>query len=81
MEEIRQYPLTTLSVLSIERFHSQSDEGIFRTTRSFSSSCSSEVNFKILQFLNNIDKLSLFQKIQCRHEQMFRPFWKFHAHH
>lgn len=55
--------------LSIERFNSQSAEAIFRTARSFSSSCSSGVNFTVLQFLNNIDKLSLFQKIKSRQEQ------------
>ena len=55
--------------LSIERFNCQSAEAIFRTARSFSSSCSSGVNFTVLQFLNNIDKLSLFQKIKSRQEQ------------
>lgn len=68
-------------VLSIERFHSQSAEGIFRTARSFSSSCSSGVNFTVLQFLNNTEKLSLLEKIRSRHEQTFPPFLKFPVHH
>lgn len=67
--------------LSIERFNSQSAEAIFRSARSFSSSCSSGVNFTVLQFLNNIDKLSLFQKIKSRQEQLSSPFLQFPIHH
>ena len=68
-------------VLSIDRFHSQSCESIFRTARSFSSNCSSGVNFSVLQFMNLIDKLSLYEKIKHDNEQASSPRLRFSVHH
>ena len=68
-------------VLSVERFHSQSCESIFRTARAFSSRSFSGVNFTVLQFMNLADKLSLFQKIKHRNEQSASPSMKFPIHH
>ena len=60
-------------VLCIDHFHSQSCEAISRSARTLSSNSSSGVNFTILQFLNLIEKLSLFQKIRNQHEQVTPP--------
>ena len=68
-------------VLGIDRFHSQSCESLFRAARAFSSGCSSGVNFTVLQFLNLIDKLSIFQKIKTEHEQATSPLLRFPTHH
>jgi hypothetical protein len=68
-------------LLMIDRFHSQSCEGIFRAVRSFSSNSSSGVNFTVHQFLNLVDKLSLFQKIKSQNEQLSSPQLRFPVHH
>jgi hypothetical protein len=68
-------------VLCIDRFHSQSCEAIFRSARALSSHCSSGVNFTINQFLNLIEKLTLFQKIKNQHEQAISPILRFPVHH
>ena len=68
-------------VLAVDRFHSQSCEAIFRSARAFSSKISSGVNFTVLQFMNLADKLSLFQKIKTRNEQLTSPPMRFPVHH
>ena len=68
-------------VLCVDRFHSQSCEAIFRSARALSSNFSSGVNFTVLQFLNLIEKLSLFQKIKNQHEQVASPILRFPVHH
>jgi hypothetical protein len=68
-------------VLAVDRFHSQSCEAIFRSARAFSSKISSGVNFTVLQFMNLADKLSLFQKIKTRNEQLTSPPMLFPVHH
>ena len=68
-------------VLCIDNFHSQPCESIFRTARTFSSSCSSGVNFTVLQFMNLTDKLSLYQKIKNDHERSIAPLLRFPVHH
>ena len=68
-------------VLLVERFHSQSCESVFRSARALSSNSSSGVNFSVSQFLNLIDRLSLFQKIKTEHEQGGHPMLRFPLHH
>ena len=68
-------------VLTIDRFNSQSCEGTFRAARALSSNSSSGVNFTVQQFLNLVDKLSLFQKIESHNEQLSSPQIRFPVHH
>lgn len=68
-------------VLTIDRFNSQSCEGTFRAARALSSNSSSGVNFTVQQFLNLVDKLSLFQKIKSENEQLSSPQLLFPVHH
>ena len=68
-------------VLCIDHFHSQSCKAIFCSARTLSSNSSSGVNFTILQFLNLIEKLSLFQKIKNQHGQVTPPILRFPVHH
>lgn len=68
-------------VLSIDRFHSQTCEAIFRDARAFSSNSSCGVNFSVLQFINLSDKLSHFQTIKSQNEQLDPPLFRFPVHH
>ena len=68
-------------VLSVERFHSQACEAIFRDPRAFSSNSSCGVNFSVLQFINLSEKLAHFQAIKSQNEQMDSPFFNFPVHH
>ena len=69
-------------VLSIDSFHSQTCEAIFRDARAFSSNSSCGVNFSVLQFLNLSEKLSHFQTIKSENEQLGpNPLFRFPVHH